>query len=243
MHYYSHNIGDYRRDTAHLSLLEHGVYRQMLDQYYLTESPLTLDREKLMRSLCVRNAEEVQAFENVLSDFFERTENGYVHKRCDEELERVYAKSQKARQAAKKRWGKQKQPLNGKDNADDMQTHTERNADGVLPINPLPNNPITQDQNKGAKAPKKFTPPSVEEVRQYCQERGNNVDPESFVAHYEANGWYRGKTKIKDWKSCVITWEKRHAADRTNNQQGRKLSASERATEARKQWERDNPNA
>ncbi|NIW50573.1 MAG: DUF4373 domain-containing protein [candidate division Zixibacteria bacterium] len=54
-----------------------------------------------------------------------------------------------------------------------------------------------------------FTPPTVDEVRQYCQERGNNVDPESFIAHYEANGWYRGKTKIKDWKACVITWEKR----------------------------------
>lgn len=98
---------------------------------------------------------------------------------------------------------------------------------------------------KGAKAPKKFIPPSVEEVRQYCQQRGNNIDPESFVAHYEANGWYRGKTKIKDWKSCVITWEKRNAtnqqAGQSTEQSGRKLSVAERASESRKKWERENP--
>ena len=37
MHYYQHNIADYRKDTIHLTLLEHGVYRQLLDQYYLTQ--------------------------------------------------------------------------------------------------------------------------------------------------------------------------------------------------------------
>lgn len=65
----------------------------------------------------------------------------------------------------------------------------------------------------GEKAPSKskqsrFTPPSVGEVREYCQERGNTIDPDDFVNHYEANGWMRGKTKIKDWKACVRTWEK-----------------------------------
>lgn len=57
------------------------------------------------------------------------------------------------------------------------------------------------------KVQKKFTPPTVEEVREYCQERGNDVDPQKFVDHYEANGWIRGKTKIKSWKACVRTWE------------------------------------
>ena len=55
----------------------------------------------------------------------------------------------------------------------------------------------------------RFSPPSVDEVRAYCQERGNNIDPQHFVDYYETNGWMRGKTKIKDWKACVRTWEKR----------------------------------
>lgn len=56
---------------------------------------------------------------------------------------------------------------------------------------------------------KKFVPPSLEEVREYCQERGNNVDPQRFLDHYTATGWMRGKTPIKEWKACVRTWEKK----------------------------------
>ena len=56
---------------------------------------------------------------------------------------------------------------------------------------------------------KVFKPPTVEEVREYCDSRCNDVDPQKFVSHYTANGWVRGKaeTKIKCWKSCVQTWE------------------------------------
>jgi len=56
---------------------------------------------------------------------------------------------------------------------------------------------------------KKFIPPSVEQVKDYCLERNNGIDPEVFVNHYQTCGWVRGKTKIKDWKACVITWEKK----------------------------------
>lgn len=56
---------------------------------------------------------------------------------------------------------------------------------------------------------KRFVPPSVSEVKEYCDSRGNKVDAETFVAHYNANGWVQGKNKpVKCWKSCVITWEK-----------------------------------
>lgn len=52
-----------------------------------------------------------------------------------------------------------------------------------------------------------FKKPTLEEVTSYCQERDNNVNPQAFIDHYEANGWFRGKTKIKSWKACVRTWE------------------------------------
>lgn len=54
----------------------------------------------------------------------------------------------------------------------------------------------------------RFLPPKVEEVAAYCKSRGNAVDPQGFIDHYEAGGWVRGKTKIKDWRACVRTWEK-----------------------------------
>ena len=53
-----------------------------------------------------------------------------------------------------------------------------------------------------------FVPPTVDEVREYCTQRGNNIDPEEFVAFYSSSNWYRGKTKITNWKQCVITWER-----------------------------------
>jgi hypothetical protein len=65
------------------------------------------------------------------------------------------------------------------------------------------NKVIKQVIKQGAR----FTPPSVSEVSEYCSSRGNSIDPQAFVDHYEANGWMRGKTKIKDWRACVRTWE------------------------------------
>lgn len=55
---------------------------------------------------------------------------------------------------------------------------------------------------------KRFTPPSVDEVTAYCEERGNRVDPQEFVDFYESKGWMVGKNKMKDWKASVRTWEK-----------------------------------
>lgn len=54
-----------------------------------------------------------------------------------------------------------------------------------------------------------FQPPDVSEVRSYCQERKNTIDPEAFVDHYTANGWLvGGKSKMKDWRAAVRNWEK-----------------------------------
>lgn len=69
-----------------------------------------------------------------------------------------------------------------------------------------------EKENGADKSPtrSRFTPPTVEEVRAYCQERNNGIDPERFVDFYEANGWVQGKGKpIRDWKACVRNWERR----------------------------------
>ena len=55
---------------------------------------------------------------------------------------------------------------------------------------------------------KKFVKPTVEEVREYCLERKNNVNPEKFIDFYESKDWYIGKNKMKDWKAAVRTWER-----------------------------------
>ena len=59
----------------------------------------------------------------------------------------------------------------------------------------------------------RFIPPTVEEVKRYCQKQGCTVDAERFIDHYESNGWMVGKNKMKDWQAAVRNWnrkEKKH---------------------------------
>lgn len=61
-----------------------------------------------------------------------------------------------------------------------------------------------------SKKKKRFTPPTVEEVKAYVDEKGYHVDAEAFVNFYESKGWMVGKTKMVNWRSSVATWEKRY---------------------------------
>ena len=65
------------------------------------------------------------------------------------------------------------------------------------------------DKNRLDKGVSRFTPPTYEEVKEYCDERNNGIDPQRFIDFYESKGWLVGKTKMKDWKACVRTWEAR----------------------------------
>ena len=63
--------------------------------------------------------------------------------------------------------------------------------------------------NKDKKITYKFIPPTVEQVAEYCKQRGNNVDPEEFVAHYGSQRWRKSNGQpVSDWKLAVITWER-----------------------------------
>lgn len=56
-----------------------------------------------------------------------------------------------------------------------------------------------------------FAPPSIDEIKAYCQERGNSIDSEKFHSHYESNGWMVGRNRMKDWRAAVRTWERGEA--------------------------------
>ena len=128
MHYYPKNIGDYRRDTMNLSLLEHGVYMTLIDHYTLNEEPFPLDQLDICWAIGARTDDEKTAVCLILSKFFIETEKGYTHKRCDEEIAKYHAKSDIARVNANKRL---------ESNAKAMQTHTKGNAN---------HKPITNNQ-------------------------------------------------------------------------------------------------
>lgn len=55
----------------------------------------------------------------------------------------------------------------------------------------------------------RFSPPSVEDVAAFCQEKGYMIDPERFVDYYSSNGWKVGKNPMRDWKAAVRAWSRR----------------------------------
>ena len=62
-----------------------------------------------------------------------------------------------------------------------------------------------QQQNKNV-----LKKPSIEEIKNYCSERENNIDADYFFDYYESKGWKIGKNTMKDWKAAVRTWERKN---------------------------------
>lgn len=232
MHYYTFNIGDYMRDTAHLDDMEDLAYRRMLDLYYLKEMPLPRSHQEIAKLIRMRT--HTESIANVLREFFILTDLGYVNSKADSTLNRIYDKSDKARTAAEKRWSKNKDIQN----ADAMQTHSDSNADGMLPINLLtqqPINPICIGDSKESPPEKSkktvFKKPTLQEVDAYMQEinKGSFDEASKFVDFYESKGWLVGKAKMKDWKAAVRNWTKNKFGGFTHgNQNGAGLNRGER---------------
>ena len=85
----------------------------------------------------------------------------------------------------------------------------DKNKRGVLAKmlksnNTINNTNLTDSNKKG-----RFKKPTIDEVKNYCILRKNNIDAEAFIDFYESKNWQIGKNKMKDWKACVRTWERR----------------------------------
>ena len=114
MHYYRHHIGDFLKDTSNLSNEQLAVYMKLLWRYYADENPLENDCEML--AFAVRSDEKTVRL--LLKHFFGLRNDGWRQTRCDKEIAEYHSKSEKASGSAKARWSR----------ANDMRTHSERNA-------------------------------------------------------------------------------------------------------------------
>lgn len=94
MNYFSLHIGDYMRDAAHLSNLEHGIYLRILITYYRDEGPKTADQ--FARAVAARSPEERQMVDDILQEFFQEQDGLWHHKRCDREIQIARVKAARA---------------------------------------------------------------------------------------------------------------------------------------------------
>lgn len=159
MHFYPHHIGDYQRDTAHLSATDHGVYRLLMDHYYVTEKPLPGDIPTLCRIVRAVSKAERDSVLRVVSSFFRSSDKGFTHKRIEAEIVEYRRKSEAAASAGKASG----EARRAKRNANEKGTDVERTFDSRSPsvgrsVEPTSNHePVTSSsfpkEAKGATPP------------------------------------------------------------------------------------------
>jgi uncharacterized protein YdaU (DUF1376 family) len=213
MHHYPHHIGDYRTHTAHLTMVEDGAYRRLLDLYYMHEKPLPADVAGVQRLASARTEDERAAVETVLREFFRLQDDGWHQVRADEEIEGYQARASKARENGQ-RGGRPKTQDKPSDNQPGSFSDTQTEPNEKLTVN---REPITI---KGAKAPTarrssdddRFKLPTdwrpTVDDRNHASDKG--LDPETVTAaflDYFCEGRGRGEKRTLDgWSKRFRIW-------------------------------------
>jgi uncharacterized protein YdaU (DUF1376 family) len=204
--WYAFHPNDYARDTAHLSMIEHGAYRLLLDHYYMSGVPLPASAMHLHR-ICRAFADDEQAaVHSVLQQFFTLTDDGWRHERVEAELAKSDDISEKRRRAAVLRHKKGKSDdvdnsANADANADacalqmdtQSQSHTHISTTGVVDM--------FTPQARKQRLPEGFHPndTGIEKARQ----AGINLaaELEAFRDYHTSKG-----TTMLDWQAAWRTW-------------------------------------
>jgi len=124
VNYYEHHLGDYAKDTGHLSMLEHGAYRILLDRYYSTERGIPADQ--VYRLARARSEEECRAVDAVLGEFFELVDGLWIQGRVERELASANKRITAAQQNGKKGGRPPKKPKG-------LDSETQQEPTGLLP--------------------------------------------------------------------------------------------------------------
>lgn len=204
MNYFRLHVGDYLRDTAHLSLLEHGVYARLLHVYYTREAPI-LDADKY-RVIGARSADEREAVGAVLREFFVLDADGWRQQRCDREIAAYQEKAERNREVGRL-GGRPVKPRN----PEETQTVSTNNPDVTLASSQEP----IEEKEKREERARKRTPAArgcripdgfpAEPEFAWCQEHRPELDPprvgQVFRDHHLARG-----SAMKDWPAAWRTW-------------------------------------
>jgi len=120
MNFFKLYIGDYQRDTAHMTLAEHGAYILMLQHYYATQKPLPTGKAGLYRMLRAQDKVEREAIDSIVEQFWQETTKGLINQRADKEIAQANNQAEKNREIAvareaKRRANKITENLNNRD--------------------------------------------------------------------------------------------------------------------------------
>lgn len=225
MNFYPHHIGDYAKDTAHLSMVEDGAYRRLIDLYYTRERPIPADMATVYRLARAHTKAERDAVKSVLQEFFIETEIGFRHSRCEKEIEIAQSRISAAQRNGTKGGRPRKQGLHG-----DMQG-MDQNPLG-LDSEPAgftvgyenetqekahqSHTPITNthkpNSSRARAAPLSARPPTLDEVHAaFIRNENGYIQADEYAPElfdwYSAHGWTRKNGKqIHSLDGLVSEW-------------------------------------
>ena len=208
MHYYKFNIADYRKDTGHLSTIEHGIYRQLIDWYYLDEQPIPEETQVVIRRLRL-GSDEVNFLRNVLDDFFVLGKTGYTHKRIEVEIKDYQEQVEKNKNNGKLGGRPKKTQVVMSGLPDESQNNPNQE--------PLTNNhkPI-EKKTLGKRLANDFSFPV--EWEQFCQQTRPELSPiktfDQFKDYWIAQAGQKG-VKL-DWFATWRNWVRSTNAPKQN---------------------------
>ena len=188
MDWYKRHIGDYTRDTAHLTLLEHGAYNRLLDLYYAREG--SLPDAQVERLACARTDDERAAVRAVLSEFFTLTDGVWVNKRADRELAAYHETVERGKRYGAMGGRPVKDRTLSTNNHEGYQTLSENNHEGY-PTLSKNNHNQNQNQNQNQEV---ITTSSV-------------ASTEPPVLEFPCNGqgpktWALTPAKVSEWQTA-----------------------------------------
>ena len=200
MNYYPFHLGDYASHTGHLEPMEDLAYRRLIDAYYLREGQLPVSVAEVARIVRLRDYQEV--LQAVLNEFFELTDEGWFHGRCEKEVLRMQDKQAKAKLSAQASVEARK--------ANAQRPFNERSTDVKLPTpTPTPTPTlITKDKTatRGARLPANWKPDS--ELAEWSKTERPDLDLRKVFAEFTDywNSVAGGKGVKLDWNATWRNW-------------------------------------
>ena len=200
LNYYEHHLGDYIRDAGHLSMLEEGAYRRLMDAYYIREAALPGEIGECCRLIRAQSRAEREAVAIVLREFFVGSESGWRHERCEREIARYLEKRLNAKSSANARW-----------HPDAMRSHVVGNAHQTpdsnhhLPFKGAPSRKESEGNGTRLKEDWQLSP----ENREFASSLGFEAAEIDFQAAKFKDFWRgrAGRDALKsDWDSTWRNW-------------------------------------
>ena len=186
-------------------MLQRGALIDLSVLYFQEDLKINYTKEQIYRLVFAFSKEEQEAVDFILENYFTQSENKpigfyWVSNRLNLLGDKILKRLNSSRENGKK---------GGRGNK------KENKPMGLNPLNPDQNldenilNETKLNETKPKPKPKSklFIKPTIDEIKNYCLERKNNVNAESFSNYYEARGWKLKGIQMKDWKACVRTWE------------------------------------